>query len=70
MINKNIRKYRNHKHCKNEDNEDCILWSACDDCFYHEPKLVCPFCEREIPNKEFLNKDGLTCKWCKVEKSC
>jgi hypothetical protein len=67
ISSKNIRKYRIHKHCKNEDSEDCILWSACDDCFYYEPKLICPNCEREIPNKEHLNKDGSTCKWCKVE---
>jgi hypothetical protein len=56
------RKYINHHHCAKEDTEDCTLWSACDDCYYHESKLICPFCEREIPNKEFLFKNG--CRWC------
>lgn len=65
MIEKNIRKYRNHKHCKNEDNDDCILWSACDDCFYHEKELICPYCERIVPNKEHLTGEG--CKWCQKQ---
>ena len=67
--NKCKRKYINHHHCAKEDTEDCILWSSCDDCWYHESKLICPYCEREIPNKEFLNKDGQTCKWCKMEET-
>jgi len=63
-INKKMRlnRCRNHNLCKNEDTDCCTIWSACADCYYHEPKLLCPFCEREIPNKEFLFKNG--CKWC------
>ena len=61
---------KNHETCSFADTDRCVLNYACRDCWYHESKLICPFCEREIPNKEFLNKDGQTCKWCKMEKSC
>jgi len=63
-----MQQNRHHNHCKNVDNDDCILWAACNDCYYYEKELLCPYCERIIPNKEFLNKDGQTCKWCKMEK--
>jgi len=28
-------------------------------------KLICPYCEREIPNKEHRYKDQ--CKYCSIE---
>jgi hypothetical protein len=55
-------KNRNHNLCKNKDTDCCVLWSACNDCYYFVSQLVCPFCDRVIPNKEFLFKNG--CRWC------
>jgi len=57
-------KKRNHNLCKNKDTDCCVLWSACNDCYYYIDKkeLRCPFCDRVIPNKEFLFKNG--CHWC------
>lgn len=63
-----LNRLRNYKHCKNVNNECCTIFSACADCYYFQIDLICPSCEREIPNEAFLNKDKLTCKWCKVEK--
>jgi len=57
------RKNRNYKTCKNLDTDACILWAACNDCYYYyEKKSLCPFCERAIPNTTFLFKNG--CRWC------
>ena len=60
-----MQKDRHHNKCKNADTSDCVLWSACNDCFYYVSELVCPYCEREIPNKEFLFKNG--CRWCQQQ---
>jgi hypothetical protein len=53
---------KNHNHCKNEDADYCILFSACQDCYYFESQLVCPFCNRIIPSSDF--KRGPGCPWC------
>jgi hypothetical protein len=29
-------KNRNHNKCKNEDTDCCVLFSACNDCYYYE----------------------------------
>ena len=58
MSNKN----RNHFWCKYEDSDRCILNFMCDDCWYWEQELICPYCEREIPSLNWLKKTG--CKWC------
>ena len=63
-INKKQRlnKKRNYKICKNLDTDGCVLWSACADCYYYEEELICPFCERKVPNKEHFFNGG--CLWC------
>ena len=53
---------KNYKLCKNQDKDQCVLWSACNDCFYYKEELICPFCQRKIPNKEHLKGNG--CRWC------
>lgn len=63
----NKTKNRNYKLCKNLNTSYCIVWSACDECYYYEIKDTCPNCNREIPNKEHLRKNG--CKWCVPEKN-
>jgi len=64
---------KNYKQCVNKDFEGCILWSACEDCYYfklnenvQEIVLRCINCCREIPNLEHLYKNG--CRWCVQEK--
>jgi len=29
--------------------------------------MKCKYCEREIPNKNFLTDKGRKCKWCDVD---
>jgi hypothetical protein len=62
MSNKN----RNHSLCKYEDSDRCILNFMCDDCWYWEQELICPYCERKVPNKEHFIPGG--CKWCLLPK--
>lgn len=58
---------KNYKHCKNCDTDCCTLWSSCNGCYYYEDKLICPNCERKLPNQKFRRKNG--CYWCVPKKS-
>ena len=63
-----LKENKNYKLCDNKDSDCCVLWYACNSCYYYiSSQLVCPFCDRIMPNEAFLNKDGKTCKWCKNE---
>lgn len=52
-----MQKNRHHNKCKNKDTNDCVLWSACNDCYYYKEELRCPFCARIIL-KKWLFKNG------------
>lgn len=54
---------RNYKQCINKDKDECVIWSACNDCYHYEyDELICPYCLRIMPNKDFRKHFG--CKWC------
>ena len=60
-------KNKDYNKCLNKNTECCILFSACEECYYNilNP-LICKYCGREAPNREHLTKDGKFCKWCEI----
>lgn len=59
----NPMKNRNYKECIKRDQDECIIWSGCNACYYYaKNELICPNCERIMPNTEFKYKKG--CLWC------
>jgi len=53
---------KNHKICIHEDSSRCILFSACDDCYYYKEYQTCPYCGRKVPNNTWFRGKG--CLWC------
>jgi hypothetical protein len=53
----------NYNICKNLKQDQCVIWSGCDGCYYFKlDELICPYCQRKMPNLQFKYKKG--CKWC------
>jgi len=57
---------KDHTKCFWFQSERCMINYACDCCNYFENAIVCPNCERPIPNSSHLVPGG--CKWCIKEK--
>jgi hypothetical protein len=58
-----LKENRDYKSCGNKDSDCCVIWSACRTCYYYiETELLCPNCERIMPNKDF--RKGKGCQWC------